>query len=271
MTEAAAAPSGDNGSADNAGTATQSTHWTTGFDEPTMAYVGTKGWQSPTDLLTSYRNLEKFAGGSKNLVELPGVDATDEVMGQFYDRLGRPATADQYSFKAPEGADPTITEAFKGMAHKYGLSDKAAAGIFGEWNQMVQSMSQQAEQAAQVESENAIQALRRDWGSQFDAKVEDGKRAAALLGYDQEKLNALESKMGTADLMHLMVTLGSKMGEASLEGADSGTKSFGLSPIQAKQQIADLKMDKQFMDAYLKGDKDALAKMQRLMGVAHGG
>ena len=78
MTDSAAALLGDNGApaAPAAGvqpTAQPSANsvWTAAFDEDTNAYVSNKGWKEPSDLLMSYRNLEKFAGGAKNLLELP--------------------------------------------------------------------------------------------------------------------------------------------------------------------------------------------------------
>ena len=58
--------------------------WTAAFDEDTNAYVSNKGWKEPADLLTSYRNLEKFAGGAKNLLELPPENATPEQLDAFY-------------------------------------------------------------------------------------------------------------------------------------------------------------------------------------------
>ena len=76
-------PTGDNG-------ATETSTWTSGLGEDSLAYVQNKGWESPENMLESYRSLEKFAGGSKSLVELPGVDADEETMSAFYDRLGRP-------------------------------------------------------------------------------------------------------------------------------------------------------------------------------------
>ena len=94
MSEATAALTGDNGGA-NPGAAepqapaAESPSWNAGFDEDTSAYVENKGWKDPTDILNSYRNLEKFAGGSKNLIELPGVDAAPEALDSFYNKLGR--------------------------------------------------------------------------------------------------------------------------------------------------------------------------------------
>lgn len=73
MTEATAALMGDNGGTASGAATTADTKgvWSAEFDEDTNAYVQNKGWQSPVDLLSSYRNLEKFVGGSKSVVNSP--------------------------------------------------------------------------------------------------------------------------------------------------------------------------------------------------------
>ena len=71
-------------------------------------------------------------------------------------------------------------------------------------------------------------------------------------------------------MLRLFATLGSKMGEDSFAG-ERGEGGFGVTPAAAKQQIADLKLDKGFMDKYLSGDRDAVDKMRRLMEAAHAG
>lgn len=273
MSDAAAAQPGDNGGA-NAGAANGAgnpTPWNAGFDEETSAYVGNKGWQGVNDILSSYRNLEKFAGGSKNLLELPGADADATALDAFYNKLGRPESPDKYGLKVPDGADAELANWFKQNAHKSGLSDKQAATLFDAWNEMSATRLQAMQQSAVEASEREIAALQKEWGQGYEANIDAGKRAVAALGYDAEQLNAIEGKLGTAEMLKLFAAVGSKMGEDSFaDGNRSGNTSFGLTPAAALQQIADLKMDKNFMGEYLGGNKDAVAKMQRLMSFAHG-
>lgn len=276
MSEATAALSGDNGgtgtgAAGSAGAAgTQPNAWNAGFDEETSAYVQNKGWQSPADILSSYRNLEKFAGGSKNLIELPGVDADEAALNNFFNKLGRPEAPDKYGLKAPEGADPELVNWFKANAHKAGLTEKQAASLFDAWNGMSSERMQAMQQQMREQSEREITELKKEWGQGYDAQIDAGRRAAAALGYDEAKLGAIEDKLGTAEMLRLFATLGSKMGEDSFEGGERTGASFGLTPAAAKQQIADLKMDKNFMSEYLNGNPDAINKMKRLMESAHG-
>lgn len=274
MSEATAALTGDNGGT-GAGAASTATPgapapWTEGLDPDTNAYVSNKGWQSPTDILNSYRNLEKFAGGSKNLLELPGVDADQEAYDAFYNKLGRPESPDKYGLKMPENGDPALADWFKQTAHKTGLTEKQAASLFDAWNEMAGSRSQSLQQDSIEQSEKALAELKREWGQAYESQIDAGKRAVAALGYDIESLDSIEGKLGTAEMLKLFAKIGSKMGEPGFEGGERTGTSFGLTPASAKQQIADLKMDKNFMSEYLNGNPDAIGKMKRLMEFAHG-
>ena len=119
-------------------------------------------------------------------------------------------------------------------------------------------------------TEGLVRLIHHEWGQAFDQQIGAGRRAVAALGLDAGKLAAYEEKLGTAEMLKLFATLGSKMGEDTFAG-ERGEGGFGTTPAQAKAQIADLKLDKGFMDKYLSGDKDAVSKMSRLMEAAYAG
>lgn len=278
MSEATAALVGDNGGAGApAGEPGAQPSWAEGFSEDTVAYVQNKGWAGEKGIdhgkvIESYQNLEKFAGGSKNLVEMPGVDAPPEAMEKFYNRLGRPESADQYQFKMNDGGDPELFGWFQQSAHKHGLTEKQAAGFLGDYEEMAGGRVSGMAENLKAQAEADIADLRKELGAGYDAHIESGRRAANALGYDEQRLSALEDKMGTGEMLRLFGELGKTMGEDTFEdGGRSGNSGFGVTPAQAKQEMADLKMDKAFMDSYLSGNKEAVAKMTRLMGLAHHG
>lgn len=284
MSEATAALTSDNGgaeqSAPDTGAEQQPTQqtqqaangsWYSGLDPDTQAFIENKGWKEPTDLLTSYKMLEKHLGGAKNLVELPGEDAGDEAWDAVYARLGRPGSPDEYGLEVPEGGDEELAGWFKQTAHKLGLNVHQAKGLFQSWNETVGQKMEQMKAQDREQSEKDIAALKKEWGQGFDGEILKGKRAVAGLGLKEEQLSAYEQKLGTADMLKLFALLGSKMGEDSFEGGDRSGSSFGLTPVAAQQQIAELKMDEQFMKNYTEGNKDAVAKFQRLMEAAYNG
>jgi hypothetical protein len=271
MSEQVAAATGDNGTATGAAPsqAPQPQPWTAGFDEDTNAYVQNKGWKDPADLLNSYKNLEKFAGGSKNLVEIPGEDADIDRLSQFYNKLGRPESPDKYGIEAGEGLDAELTEWYKNTSHELGLTGKQAKALFEKWNETVSQRETAMQQETVRQQEQDIQSLKKEWGQAYENQIDAGRRAVNALGYDQNQLNAMEDKLGTAEMLKLFAQIGSKMGEDSFAGGERSGGSFGLTPAAARQQIADLKLDSGFMSKYTSGDKDAIAKMTKLMEAAY--
>ena len=276
MSEAAAALAGDNGSADagtadsGAAPASNDTAWNTGFDEDTLAYIGNKGWKSPADILSSYRNLEKFSGGSKNLVELPGQDADADAMNAFFNKLGRPDSAENYRFSLPDAGDEELFNWFRQTAHETGLTDTQAASLFNKWGEMSASRLNSIQENAVQSAEADIDSLKKEWGQGFDGQIQSGRRAVEALGFSEEQLESYEGKLGTAEMLKLFAALGSKMGEDTFEDGGRSGGAFGITPAAARTQLEDLRMDKNFMDKYLTGDKDAVSKMSRLMEMAYG-
>jgi hypothetical protein len=245
--------------------------WYGSADEATAAYITNKGWDNPLKAIESYRNLEKFAGGSKSLVELPGPDAPPEKMAEFYARLGRPESPEKYSIEAPQGADPELVGWFKSTAHKHNLTDAQARGVFADYNEMGSGKLESMAQQSAADSEKAITDLKREWGQAYEKQIDMGKRAVAALGFNEQMLSDYEAKLGTGEMLKLFATLGTKMGEPAFEGGGrSDGSGFGTTPAQAQQQIAELKTDSQFMAEYMKGNPEYVTKMTRLMKAAHG-
>jgi hypothetical protein len=264
--------SGDNGTGvepQNTGTDNNESSWTTGFDEDTLGYVKNKGWNDPSELLTSYRNLEKFQGGSKNLIEVPGEDASEDVISNFYDQLGRPGSPEEYGIELPDGGDAELLNWFQEMSHRHGLSSKQAQQIFQDYQEMSSTRIEAMENDFKLQSEQAIEDLKREWGRDYESNLNAGRLAAQGLGYDEQSLSELETKMGTAEMLNLFSKIGSRMGEDTF--VDGNTDNgFGTSPAQAQAKINELKNDAQFMQRYMSGDKAATQKMKELMEKAYG-
>ena len=265
----AEAGTGDAGNSGAAGAAPSAPAWAEGLSEDNIAYINQRGWENPHQLFESYRNLEKLQSGSKNVVEIPGVDATDEQMGSFYDALGRPGSPGEYGLELPDGGDQTLMDWFSETAHRHGLSQKQTQSLFNEWNEMSGQRMENMMHEQKVANEAEIDNLKKEWGADYDKMINAGRLAAQGLGLGEEQLSAMEDKLGTAEMLKHFALLGSKMGEPDFVDGKTGD-GFGASPAQAQAEIAELKTDKAFMDAYLSGDKAAVSKMQRLMDKAYG-
>lgn len=246
--------------------------WLGEADDLTTGYVQNKGWQSPSDAVKSYQNLEKLLGADRagNTVILPKPDASTEELGAFYNRLGRPADAAGYKIEVPDGGSKDFATAAAGKFHELGLSQKQGEALAAWWNETAgaQTAAAAAARASQFQADDA--ALKTAWGQAFQQNLVQAQQAVRGLGLDNAMIDKLSDAMGHKATMELLQKIGSKMGEDSFVAGD-GKEPFGsaLTPTQAKAKIAELMKDKNFTARYLNKDLEAKAEMERLHKFAY--
>jgi hypothetical protein len=131
--------------------------WLTSVPEPLRGHEAFKGLAKQSDVFQKFVDLTEKSKGS---VTIPGEKATDEEKAAFYQKLGRPESAEKYSFSKPEGLPedvPYSTEletAFKQMAHKINLSDAQAKELFNWYhNDLAIPAINQENQSKQIKAE----------------------------------------------------------------------------------------------------------------------
>jgi hypothetical protein len=109
-----------------------------------------------------------------------------------------------------------------------------------------------------------MQQLQQEWGKDYDANIEAGRRAARQFGADEAILSKMEGALGTKGMLQFFAKIGKGMGEDSFVDGSGGGK-FGMSPEAARVRVSQLKSDPSWVSKYLGGDADAKAEMERLM------
>lgn len=250
----------------------QQSSWYEGFPEEIRGLVETKGWKTPVDAIQSYTNLEKFLGADKagrGLV-LPKDDAGAEEWSQVYDRLGRPQSPDEYQLPVPDGSDGAFAQEAAGKFHELGLTAKQAEQLVSWFNEKSSgALSAQESQVAQS-AEKQMSELQQEWGKDFDANIEAGRRATRQFGVQEEMLAKMEGAIGTKEMLKLFASIGKGMGEDSFVES-GGAGKFGMSPEAARVRIGNLKSDPNWTAKYLAGDAGAKEELQRLMRVGYPG
>ena len=249
--------------------------WTEGFAEDARGYVENKGWSGPDKMLESYRNLEKAMGApAESVLTLPKNAEDKEAWGAVYSKLGRPEDAAGYELMGPEvpegGLD--LTPDLANWAHEEGLSKTQAQGIFAKYNgRMAQALQERENQLLEKNSADKA-ALEKEWGSAWDENIAAGTRFRQKFGIDDATMNKLEDALGFSGVLKLSAEIGRGLGEhqGMPEGDDSGAGSqFGMTPAAAKAKIAELGLDKDFMEQYRNGIGDAGPRMTRLHALAY--
>ena len=251
---------------------TAAADWTAGLNDDLKGFVGAKGFKDVGALADSYRNLEKLTGaGLDSLVKLPKADDA-EAWNQVYDKLGRPKTAAEYDVKVPDGiGDPKFADWAKGVFHELGLTKSQGEKLAAKWNEHIGGLAKTQGETAAAAAQQAVTALKAEWGNAYDQNAQVVDRAAERLGMTSEHLQGLRQAMGPAGAMKFLHGLAVKLGEDSfVAGGGSGGNGFGvMTPAAAQAQIAELRRDAEFVKKYTAGDFDAKKRMGHLYAMAY--
>jgi hypothetical protein len=262
-----APPAGGNAPAAGGGAAAAPLAWLgEGVPDDVRGYVENKGWQKPADLLESYRGLEKLVGSDK--IALPKGDSDEAGWNAVFDKLGRPKTAAEYKLPMPDqGGDPALAKEFSGLAHKAGLSQRQAAELTTWWNEKSAGLTKAQQDTRDAKGAAELGALQTEQGANWDGYVADAK--AGLQAYGRPEVVAkLETLLGDAEAVRFLNWVGKSIGDDSnLPGHQN--RPGAMSAAGAKQRIEDLKKDEAWTKAYLAGDADKKAEMQRLLKTAY--
>ena len=122
-----------------------------------------------TELYSGYSQLKAQSVGA---IKVPAQDAPKEAWDQFYKGLGRPESAEGYTFEKPSlpsgmRYDEAQEKWFRGLAHAVGLNTTQAKGIFEEWNKYQIGNVAKAQEGRKAAAKAATDALKAEWGDKF--------------------------------------------------------------------------------------------------------
>ena len=229
-------------------------------------------FDSVDKLAKSYVNAVKKIGGDPNtLVRIP---QEGENRDAFYNQIGRPEQPSGYNFDEVVGEDPEGTlDGFKEFAHHHGLTQTQAENILNLYGEIQEDESQQFEESQrQFDIDSQIE-LQKEWGKNYDGKIDMAARAFAEFSTPELKQIMDETGMGNhPELLRIFAKIGERLGEDSLV-VGTGLGANQMSPEQARAEIQSLYSDKEFSKAYRdnreSGHKTAMQKMDRLFKIGY--
>lgn len=150
-------------------------------------------------LASSYVNLERLLGSEK--VPLPKDENDKDGWDRFYAAAGRPEGADKYDIakpQVPEGVNVPYDEDeekfWRNLAFENGLSNRQFKQM---WDTGVKSRMDKAiswQQESQQAKAKAVDALKREWGDNFDGNLNVAK--AAFMQFADPDLKAYLDETG---------------------------------------------------------------------------
>lgn len=206
--------------------------------------------------ITKYTDFGAFVKGHVNAVGMIGKDKivmpeTDEQWGDTFNRLGRPGDPKEYGLTVPDGIaddqkfDDTFNETLTTTLHALGLSTKQAQGIN---DFLYTTATTAATNTVAVDTELAAEAateLRKEYGSQVDARVEASMRVIRELGGD-----GATDTISKDDLLlnPILVKILSGISDKVLEdtGLDGGDQ--GATRTDIKEEITEMMAHPAYLD-----------------------
>ena len=227
------------------------------------------------NLARSYVNAQRLIGADK--IPVP-VNPTDEDLDNIYNRLGRPESVDGYEI-AVDGNIVTedVARSYADIAHKLRLTPDQASGIMDYYRSMASQASEVTAEAETQQRSQTEMALRKEWGDDFDVRIEDAGKIAQQFGGGEllEMKLADGTKVGNhPDFIKAFAKMAEFRQSVTSEDTVSDAPSSSMMTRQSAQQEIDAIMNDK-SHAYwdrknVIGRQAAIERVQDLMGVLHG-
>ena len=136
------------------------------------------------DFVKSYLHAQKLVGADK--IPVPNKHATEEDWNEVFKRLGAPSDPNDYKYDLKDQEmDSQAVQEFNKTAHKLGLLPKQAEGLIKFYNEMNVNNAASQEEAAAQSQMNVEAELKKEFGPQFNKRLDQAKRLAVnSLGQD---------------------------------------------------------------------------------------
>lgn len=240
--------------------------------------------QIPADLRSEkvWESVKDFGGLAKQFVEgqkmigssvrVPKDDAPQAVWDSFYQKVGRPESADGYQFPLPELPDGQqwndgAVAAFKKAAHGLGFTPRQAQGVMAVYSEMVRGAAREQARAGEAQ----IEGLRSEWGAAFDNNLAIAKSATRQL-FGQKFIDMLNrTGLGNdPDMIRGMLRVGKDLMEDGVIDAGEGYSSLGSVKDEINKVLSLSPEDRKthpYWNELHPDHKDAVERMYRLQEV----
>ena len=193
---------------------------------------------------------------------------TDEERSELYNKLGRPEEASGYKVEVPQTHQTYFQEdnlnEFKNVAHQIGLNQNQVDALINYQLKAIDNdVSKEPSRLAvsKAETENA---LKQEWGMEYDKNMRSAKRALDVYGDDDIK----ELMNGEAGNHPAVVKLFSRLGQEVTEEMAKNTQNntLSVSPLDAKAEIDSIyaNANHAYHKPYDKDHKNAVEHMRQL-------
>ena len=230
-----------------------------------------RNFKSMEGLVKSFLSAQRMVGKSPHAVIIPDDNATEEERNEFFTKIGRPESPDEYDIKPPENLNDIGLEwneesakAFANKAHELGLTNKQAQDLVNWHNEITVSSLKSADEQIGMEYEKATQELKKEWGNAYESNVKLVDTFIGKLGLSELVIN--KGLANDPTFIKAMRGIAMKTSEDKfIEGDIHDT------PSNAQEEINRIMGDKNhpYFNQDHPSHSDAVKKMNELYTKAH--
>jgi len=242
-----------------------------GLDPEGLALVSERQFKAPSDVVQSYRNLEKLVGVPPDrIIKLPGEKDPSDSWNAVYDRLGRPKAATDYKIPVPEGDSGEFAKALAPIFHEAGLTQAQVQKLAEKHNALIADQTKQQTTAAEAKHTAEMTALKQEWGPNYDKNNNTIDKAAEQFGMTKEHILGLKQAMGPKAAMQFLLNIGSKIAvEGAFHAGDQTAGFNAMTPEMAQAKIKANTSDRAFAERFNSKDPVVRSKAREEMRTLH--
>ena len=245
-------------------------NWADGLDEYSDV-IQAKGWNSNSDVLKSYVNLEKQVGADK--VVLPTADS-DLTEWDGWEKLGTPQDAADYNLQAPENFeqyDQGLSDWFREAAHGAKLPGAMAQKLHDSFVERMMSTHTEMMDQTQQQNEAWESELKKEFGTAFDERVSSARSAMREFGTPELQQAIDDAGLGShPELVRAFSKIGMQLGTGPQFKDSESSGQFGTTPEMALEQIAKIRSNPALLDRSHPEHAVLNEKLTRLNEMAYG-
>lgn len=211
------------------------------------------GFNDVAALAKSYVHARKLIGADASQVLKLPKDDNEESWGAVYSKLGRPEAADKYDASQFKDKLKNAEElsAWNEIFYKSGMTQKQYQAVVGAFLDKSNAVSEQAKQQTEARHIEWQNVLKKEFGPNYDKRIEDAAGAMAKIGGDELAELASENPdiFKHPAMVKMAVKLAELTGESVVTLADGTKTADKLGTLDAQQQINAKMADPTFMAA----------------------
>jgi hypothetical protein len=168
------------------------------------------------DMAKAYLDLEgKLAAGTA----APGADASPEEVAEFWEKAGKPKSAEGYALAKNPDAAP-----FAKMAHEANLTDSQAQAVYDKLKALGVRQAETLRQQQAAAYNETERLLKTEYGSRYPEKMEHLKRGIQAAGSSVGSLLQSAGIAGHPDIVRAFILFGEMTAESGGAKGSSATQ-----------------------------------------------